>query len=862
MKSKKPLNIEEKEKKFKEYAVKNFKRSYSKDVVYSLWIEAANKCGNPKCNKEIFSFTKEAGELTTNRNSTTEIAHIVSLKSTEVRPPFKEYAYEHMKNQKTDNKFKDFEIYSKEALNSYNNLIILCSKCHKEFDNPKNDSNSNHFKSAQELHSFKRRELTTIRLEPFTLRIVSEKEFEALDIVLGAVEKAEIENYEININFDPVKNYKSIVEMRKNSATLINSLNEIVRGTGEWKVKIVNFLSNIKSNSNLFKKDEIEMIIEFSCDSNIKLATLSIAFGTISAISAESQKSREEMLNAAKKGKIAFEWVINSANKVQLAGKKEGNLLTSLLRKQYIASLESNERNFESFSLAYMARWGTGKTSMMRYVKNELKETYRFVEINLWHIANSISNNNSAEDNLFVRSIVREALTQMTGDEEIVKTFLDSAKTKNIDNNNVELVNAALAKAINIPGKSDDIKVFAERSKFVDQFISSLSNFVKTLYSQTLKPVVFIFDDLDRITDDEQIYSILDALVAFLNMKNSVFIIPVDEAKVVKAILKKDPNIDPYTYMNKYFTYSIKVPFIPAMESKTIVTKTINDFFGTGSEKISENIKELMSQVIEPTYRNVKDFLNTYLTNKYLFQDHKFRMKERFDELNDEAVLFASAMQQKFPLFTDYMSGDIARNNVLVKTNESVNSIFNYIKEGKSINDLAPEELNKWFKDEEFWSSIFGFELMPENTKSLEDFLKYVTEDGENDKKLSKIKTLKVVSNLKKLNKVFNTDVKSGEFWIAFWGAVTQAEIKNSSAIEFAGVSSTISIFKDLNNDQIGETLEKENIEKNALEVITEKLTEFEKDGFIEYPETIMKKIVENMNSINKNITKEEDKNE
>lgn len=787
------------------------KRKYNIGEKYKLWIDTANKCPicadkicyikNTEQNELVLKKTKSA-QLTSKHVG--EIAHIISLNNLKdkktgkpIRPNNIDYKIEEIKFAKTKGK------YDERNLNSYNNLLVLCSSCHKKIDGISNEvwihsslSDEEQVKKLIKIKQDNEVKDKTLNISKFSEIVISGKEdFQNAEEFLSIFESSEeINSLEIKVsdmsfNLD-AKYHEAVIKFDK-------------------RIKDTKLNKNLKEFYNSISEGDEEKIV-----TKIQLKYFNNYYYFVITFTGSSkfvtERKTKEQLKEKLKNDIKIKnasWITNSTKlKNSLSEKTEYQLIEELLFKSLTDFVDDgNSKEFDSFSLAYMARWGTGKTSLIRAVMKQHEEYFTTVEINLWHIANSLPKDGmSTSDNAFVRQIVKEALTQLSNDESVASKFIDSMNVRNAGIADFDLKKKMLDSLLEMPHNTEAATLISERSKFLDQFISVLVKVSNTMFHVTMKPTVFIFDDLDRIEDEAKVVEILDSLVSFLSLKNAVYIIPVDEAKVMKAIAKSKKGKDPYSYMNKYFTYSIRAPFIPRLNSKSNIENIMNDYSLEVSGDVSEKSLwlQIASSLFPTSYRGIKDYLNVYMSTKKILENNNF-----FNQLiinsrvNDRSVkrevlyLVIAVIQIKYPLLVDHLSEGLQFKESLFKSiintdkDSDLTKLIDFVKnDGKS--DDANKNSSIETKSTKFWSALISRDLEEKEISNLESLYKMISSEYNDGSSKSIDKELKnlVLESLEYLHKIFTIHPlrnPNSNFKLLMWGGLTLAEINDSNAIEF-----------------------------------------------------------------------------
>ena len=544
-----------------------------------------------------------------------------------------------------------------------------------------------------------------------------------------------------------------------------------------------------------------------------------------------------------------------------------------------------------------MARWGTGKTTVIKQLSEDLKNLYNTIEINLWNLTNALSSGNRehSEDSSFVRLIVKEALTQLLNNEELINTYMNSSEISNEFKSQNDLRTELLQHLFSLSIDTNQSTFLKERSKFLDQHIYSLTRITQIIFNNTFKPTIFVFDDLDRIEDETKVVELLDALIAFLNMPNAVYIIPMDEAKIIKAITNTKVGKDPYSFINKYFTYSIRAPFIPRLnmfKELIDIVKELNIkniFIDEHKKEKLENCDLLRksSSIFPQSYRDIKDYLNAFQNNYFILLENKFvkkliksaqiRNRKINDQMKKELIMVTTILQIQAPLLGDYFAGDMNRKDSLFKILDIKNDVDSDLSQILKLliewDDNLPKENqnnknNLSVKDSEFWYSLLNIEISKKEYTKHIDLVREIDKSIKSEiEKYQKLQNL-LVSKIQTILKVFRifdlSGPKNSQFQLIFWTLFTLAEINDPEAINFAEDNDLFDIFSSDNsnafNDKIKEFEEQNqnnNLDtKNIIEKIKmflDKTHSYKSTGFISIDE--YKKILENTFSNETNLS-------
>ncbi len=311
---------------------------------------------------------------------------------------------------------------------------------------------------------------------------------------------------------------------------------------------------------------------------------------------------------------------------------ERGDMITSFLR--------SNKEDFNEIKMfALYGEWGSGKSTLMKYLEKELKSDFNTFFFEAWEFESDDNLSNSLLEFLIDES---ESLP-----EEVSGEILDTA----------ERLFTGFAKSIKIsfPGVSISGKDLVEelKAKKPDSFLKLKKKF-KTEFgrwegfiTKGEKPkynIVFI-DDLDRC-EPENVLNLLSALKLFFTYgEKTIFFCGVDKKAVSQAVQTRYSDIvKSGEYLEKVFDISFK------MSEAVNIRKLINYYFSSEKkytyQKKEQEIHEIVSEFfyalgfINP--RKIKKLLNKFLVFRGLChslpEDHMY--KEITPKIFENEVVF------------------------------------------------------------------------------------------------------------------------------------------------------------------------------------------------------------------------------
>lgn len=276
--------------------------------------------------------------------------------------------------------------------------------------------------------------------------------------------------------------------------------------------------------------------------------------------------------------------------------------------------------------LGVFGKWGTGKTSILNMVVNEI-DLLSENEDNRPIIVNFSPWNYTDKDNLislFFR-VLKNRL-DMDKDEEkrkkIGKALADYSDALDALSL-VPMVGSGLAAILKTIAKAQG----AELSKDVD--IDTTKESLELVLSDTNQKIIVIIDDIDRLTNT-QIRDIFQLVKQVGNFPNIIYVLSMDRDVVCRA-LESVHNIDGAEYLEKIVQIPFEIPALLKLRLREIFLKKLEDTVNT----INDNLKidksywsEVFANCIEPyikTLRDVNRVINTFqFRYKILYEETAF----------------------------------------------------------------------------------------------------------------------------------------------------------------------------------------------------------------------------------------------
>ena len=343
----------------------------------------------------------------------------------------------------------------------------------------------------------------------------------------------------------------------------------------------------------------------------------------------------------------------------------EQDLLGRITFSKQLGEAINSYAGKDGLVLGLFGKWGTGKTSILNMVVNEINQLSKD-EDNRPIIVNFSPWNYTDKDNLislFFR-VLKNKL-DLDKDEEkrkkIGKALTDYSDALDALSL-VPMIGSGLAALLKTIAKAQG----AELSKDVD--IDTTKEHLEKVLDDTNQKIIVIIDDIDRLTNT-QIKDIFQLVKQVGNFPNIIYVLSMDRDVVCRA-LGDVHNIDGSEYLEKIIQIPFEIPVLMKQKLQEIFLAKLDDIVND----ISNNVKidkyywgQVYTNCIEPyikTLRDVNRVINTF----------QFRYKLLSEETALEDMVALTAIEVLDPQLYQW----IGRNKDLIcsTANSSISSVF------------------------------------------------------------------------------------------------------------------------------------------------------------------------------------------
>lgn len=496
------------------------------------------------------------------------------------------------------------------------------------------------------------------------------------------------------------------------------------------------------------------------------------------------------------------------------------------------------------FNLAIIGKWGIGKSSVIEIVKGKLKnpKKYKFHEINAWKYEKEALRR-ALTKQLFI-SLDRNEQTEAV--EDLKQKSSITMREKEEQNSLLNQLKDMLGKAIGILTKSFIILVFIvlvlsiligaytilKKENFISIWTVVMNKFLSVttivsvliaifekyieinirtgnkittinnpirdvdqyedLLKEHLKKIkykeIVVIDDLDRLSP-EKIVEALDAIKAFTELKNIIFIVPFDDDILRKALvnnkikLNESYVVEGELFLDKLFQFKIYMPPLPEYDLKQYSNVIINKEAQGILDICKNNYKDVMNVLIYPdvkTPRQVKKIINTFMNNILILEKRKDKVIDRLQVESDECKMIVAKISVLQSDFNEFYK-------LLIEDFDLIDDFLEEYNETEDF-ELISKNLKPFFDDTgnlyEKWLPLANFLTYTSNIKvdNIETYI-YLTQ-SKIGKKIGDKKYIEIKTALQSGNKKYLTDALSNEEECEKVQAVIEDELNNINNTE------------------------------------------------------------------------------
>jgi len=346
-------------------------------------------------------------------------------------------------------------------------------------------------------------------------------------------------------------------------------------------------------------------------------------------------------------------------------------------------------------TIAVQGDWGTGKTSIMTMIKNELRNSknLNLVWFNTWQFSQF-----NLGDKLPL-TMLNKLINEVSSNKE-------SENFKYVKKAMVGVADAILG---HISGGALEVSSFLDNKENLFEAVEKLKESFQKLVNEKAGDegrVIIFIDDLDRI-EPERAVELLEVLKIFLDCEKCIFVLAIDYGVVTRGVKVKYGNDFSESKGKSFFDKIIQVPFkmpVGSYDISLYVKKCFEDIGLEVEEEVLPQYINLIKYSIGNNPRSMKRLFNSFLLLSNISDSEILE-----DSLNRQILFALLCMQSSYELMYNY---------IIEKRLDLDGEFFNELKNEK--NDIFKKiEMNE--------KEISQF------TRFMENFYNLLDKDGDGE---------------------------------------------------------------------------------------------------------------------------------
>lgn len=278
-----------------------------------------------------------------------------------------------------------------------------------------------------------------------------------------------------------------------------------------------------------------------------------------------------------------------------IANTEQDRLRRAPLAKKIAETINDFEEK-ESFVIGIEGAWGSGKTSFINLILNDIDaDKASYFIFNPWHFSDEAS-------------LLRDFFIQLSG---AVEDVVGKSLGEKVRNYATKIANIDLIDELGFWGKLFRF-FFSLFTK--DQSLQSLRKDLDRELSKVSKKIVVVIDDIDRL-DQRETKLIFKLVKLTANFQNTIFVLSYDREQVEKRITDKEAGIIGGDYLRKIVQVAFTLPMPDQDDVRTILftelDKTIGKFYSNkpilDGKREEDRWSELLYHGFGDLFKSVRD---------------------------------------------------------------------------------------------------------------------------------------------------------------------------------------------------------------------------------------------------------------
>lgn len=285
--------------------------------------------------------------------------------------------------------------------------------------------------------------------------------------------------------------------------------------------------------------------------------------------------------------------------------------------KPYVTSLALKikaTKPKKAFAIGINSGWGTGKTSFMDLLEDELQDDTIAVHFNPWN-----SQTPSAIIQDFMETFQFALSPYHSRLSKLLRAYSNKLATINDDNTTAQYLQATVS------------------AVFGFDTLNKLHGEINEALKEIDRKVVVYIDDLDRL-DPPEILEVLKLIRNTANFKKTFFVVAYDRDYLVNAI-EKHGIYNEERYLEKIFQLEIMLPVLDRYKLVRDLTELLRKKLDAPNLATWAQYREVLITDFIKNVRDVKRFYNSYSLNGYNFEG----------EIINEELFLLELLRLKYP---------------------------------------------------------------------------------------------------------------------------------------------------------------------------------------------------------------------
>ena len=393
-----------------------------------------------------------------------------------------------------------------------------------------------------------------------------------------------------------------------------------------------------------------------------------------------------------------------------------------------ISEIILNKENKTPFSIAINGKWGRGKTTLMRTIREELKgksgkgnnRKVKSVWFDAWKYL---------ETDSMLAALVFGIFEEMASE----KGLIDKLKAKIVGGKQINILKAFsdIARTLTVSQVEFDKwledPAYERKLSFYDQFQKYMKKILTTFvlekeeeeYSDKKGVLVIFIDDLDRCPP-KQITKVLESINLFFDQEGCFFVFGADISMVSKAIDFDYKNLEGFSgidYIKKMIQLQFDLPEIEEEGIKKFMEEELN---------IEEPLKEYFELIIEgleSNQREIKRFINSLNLMRMLGESIEIKgyaeeLLIKWSILNFSSKSFIEEVNENPELMVKMQEISQMQNDEREKCIKGMDEAYKIFIEDKKILEILKKG-DKKFEKTDIRNYIFLSSVAPEKPEGV-----------------------------------------------------------------------------------------------------------------------------------------------